>query len=91
VKDNHLRLEVSDSRSIEIGGLIHGSHLNKPKDISIMKVQGMLGRSSESQDGGKPGNGNRILCTICHPSNAGAVFVEEGGLKLRITSSFQSY
>jgi hypothetical protein len=43
----------------------------------------MLGRSTKSQDRGKPANGDIVLCAIGHPSDAGAILVEEeGGVEL---------
>jgi hypothetical protein len=48
-----------------------------------MKVQRMLGRSTNSQDRCKPTNGDRILHAICHPSDVGSILVEEkGGVEL---------
>jgi hypothetical protein len=79
MKNTKLRLEVGDGGSLEVGGLIHRSDLIKPQHISIMKIQRMLGRGTKSQDRGKPTNGDRIFGAICHPSDAGAIFVEEEG------------
>jgi hypothetical protein len=43
----------------------------------------MLHRSTKAQDGCKPSNRNGILNPVGHPSNTGAVLVEEeGGVKL---------
>jgi hypothetical protein len=39
----------------------------------------MLGRSTKAQDGCKPTNRDRILSVVGHPSNFGAVLVEEEG------------
>jgi hypothetical protein len=37
----------------------------------------MLGRSTKAQDGCKPTNRDRILSAVSHPSDSGAVLVEE--------------
>jgi hypothetical protein len=77
VKDNQLRLEISDGRSLKVGGLIHGSHLIEPNHIAIMKIQRMLGRTPKTQDRGKVAYSDRILGAIGHPSNVSVVLVEE--------------
>jgi hypothetical protein len=77
MKDKQLRLEVGDGEILEVGGRIHGSHLIKTKNIAIMKIQTVLGRSTKSQDRGKTANGDRVLCAIGHPSDVRAVLVEE--------------
>jgi hypothetical protein len=83
VKNNQLWLEVCDGKSLKVGGLIHGIHLIEPKNISIMKIQRMLARIPKSQDRGKVAYSDRTLGAIGHPSNVGAILMEEGGVELK--------